>query len=49
MHARTSHEGPEWEKRHGSTVSSSSVLDVDGWLKSGLGHYTLWNNAVPIL
>ena len=31
VHPKTSHEGPEWEKRYISTFSLTSALDGGGW------------------
>ena len=47
VHSRTSHENPEGEQKYRSTISSTSVLDEDGWQTSNPGRFTPGKDPVP--
>ena len=47
VHPRTGHEGPEGEKRYGSTLSLTSALDKGGWSMPHLCHFTPRKDSVP--
>jgi len=51
IHPRSSHEGPEGQYRYEYkyTLSLTSVQDVAWCSTPCLGHFTTWNDPVPIL